>query len=291
MNPINAGAVHESSGALPILWWHGGNQKRTLNFHNVHRCCLHSNAPMVCLRLLSRLRRKRQRLPGWAGQGVHGGRLPNGAAHGAGSPRGAVRCFPLHVCLHYSLARTAPPRFSRGARVLLCFWPSVASAAACILLIPIALADDQTHLTGRSLIIGAYAGRMRLFASLLFCSAWMLVVYCPFARMVWGGGFLEGLGLIDFAGGVVIHVTAGASALVAAHVIGPRARFAAAGGPPPPSNVACVMAGTGLIWTAWLAFNGGSTPTGVSPQVYSRWWLLPPLRPPAYRLTTFPVAL
>lgn len=55
------------------------------------------------------------------------------------------------------------------------------------------------------LVVGAYAGRVRFAASVLFCVAWMLVVYCPFAHMVWGGGFLEQAGLIDFAGGVVIH--------------------------------------------------------------------------------------
>ena len=87
------------------------------------------------------------------------------------------------------------------------------------------------------LIVGATAGRMRLFPSILMMAAWMLAVYCPFARIVWGGGYLEQLGLIDFAGGVVIHVTAGAAALAAAQVLGPRARFTSTGGarsaPPP----------------------------------------------------------
>jgi Amt family ammonium transporter len=63
------------------------------------------------------------------------------------------------------------------------------------------------------LIIGAYVGRMRFFPSIALCAGWMLAVYCPFARMVWGGGLLEHLGLIDFAGGIVIHITAGAAAL------------------------------------------------------------------------------
>lgn len=117
------------------------------------------------------------------------------------------------------------------------------------------------------IIIGAYAGRMRFFASLLFCALWMFAVYVPFARMVWGGGLLEHLGLIDFAGGVVIHVTAGAASLVAAQVIGPRLQFAAEGGkPPPPGNLIAMMCGSGLFWVCWLAFCGGSTPSPVSPE-------------------------
>ena len=112
-------------------------------------------------------------------------------------------------------------------------------------------------------LIGSYVGRMKFSASVLFCVAWMLAVYVPFARMVWGGGFLHTIGLIDFAGGVVIHVTAGVSALVAAQVIGPRKRFAA-GEVGPGHNLVAIMAGTGIIWTAWLGFNGGSVPNGVS---------------------------
>ncbi len=114
-------------------------------------------------------------------------------------------------------------------------------------------------------IVGAYAGRMRFSASVLFCAAWMLTVYCPFARMVWGGGFLEQVGLIDFAGGVVIHITAGIAALVSAKMLGPRQLFTD-GKVGPGHSVPAVMAGTGMIWATWLAFNGGSVPTGVSPQ-------------------------
>lgn len=90
-------------------------------------------------------------------------------------------------------------------------------------------------------------------------------MYVPFARMVWGGGFLHQAGLIDFAGGVVIHVTAGVSALVAAHVIGPRKRFTA-GTLAPAHSTVMIMAGAGLIWATWLCFNGGSVPSGVSPE-------------------------
>jgi len=81
--------------------------------------------------------------------------------------------------------------------------------------------------------------------------------------MVWGGGFLHALGLIDFAGGVVIHFTAGASALVAAHVVRPRKAFLN-NGVAPAHNTVAILAGTGIIWTAWLGFNGGSVPSGAS---------------------------
>jgi Amt family ammonium transporter len=146
-------------------------------------------------------------------------------------------------------------------------------------------------------IVGAYAGRMRFSASVLFCAAWMLTVYCPFARMVWGGGFLEQIGLIDFAGGVVIHVTAGMSALVAAKMVGPRRVFTATSGDVGAGHSPIMMmAGTGLIWAAWLGFNGGSTPTGVSAQAAwvflttmsagaaggAAWLLLDTFAPPAH---------
>ena len=114
-------------------------------------------------------------------------------------------------------------------------------------------------------IVGAYACRMKFSASILFCLAWMLAVYVPFARMMWGGGFLHQVGMIDLAGGLVIHVTAGISALVAAQFIGPRKRFTA-GAVEPPHNIVAVMAGTGIIWTAWLGFNSGSVPSGVTPE-------------------------
>ena len=120
-------------------------------------------------------------------------------------------------------------------------------------------------------VVGAYACRMKFSASILFCMAWMIAVYVPFARMVWGGGFLHQIGLIDFAGGVVIHVTAGVSALVAAQVIGPRKSFTA-GKVAPPHNLVAVMVGAGIIWASWLGFNGGSTPSGVGPE--SAWVFL-----------------
>ena len=117
------------------------------------------------------------------------------------------------------------------------------------------------------LIIGAYAGRMRFFPSIALCAGWMLAVYCPFARMVWGGGLLEQMGLVDFAGGIVIHITAGFAALVAAMYMRPRRRLPKSHGPP---NLVSIMVGTGLIWATWLAFNAGSTPTS-APGMHLAW--------------------
>ncbi len=107
------------------------------------------------------------------------------------------------------------------------------------------------------LIVGAYAERTRFSAVLLFSSLWLLLVYCPIAHWVWGGGWLAELGVVDFAGGLVIHLCAGASALVAALVIGPRHRFAK-GEPTIPHSMVMAFAGIGLLWVGWFGFNGGS---------------------------------
>ncbi len=108
-----------------------------------------------------------------------------------------------------------------------------------------------------ALIVGAYAERTRFSAVLLFSALWLLLVYCPVAHWVWGGGWLAELGVADFAGGLVIHLCAGASALVAAIVIGPRKRFAT-GEPTIPHSMMMSFAGIGLLWVGWFGFNGGS---------------------------------
>ena len=107
-----------------------------------------------------------------------------------------------------------------------------------------------------ALIVGSFVERMRFSAVLLFTAIWSLLVYAPVAHWVWGGGWLGELGLLDFAGGIVVHVTAGTSALVAALVLGPRRGF-----PdhiPPPHNMTLTIAGAAMLWVGWLGFNGGS---------------------------------
>ena len=107
-----------------------------------------------------------------------------------------------------------------------------------------------------ALIVGAFAERMRFSAVLLFAGAWSLLVYAPVAHWVWGGGLLSEWGLMDFAGGTVVHITAGVAAVVAAVTLGPRRGFP--GHTQPPHNMTLTFAGAAMLWVGWLGFNGGS---------------------------------
>ena len=107
-----------------------------------------------------------------------------------------------------------------------------------------------------ALISGAVVGRMRFGAYVAFISFWGLLVYAPVAHWVWGGGWLAGLGALDFAGGTVVHVNAGAAAITAALVLGPRTDYGKQA--MLPHNVPFVLLGAGLLWFGWMGFNGGS---------------------------------
>ena len=107
-----------------------------------------------------------------------------------------------------------------------------------------------------ALIIGAYVERIRFAAVLVISALWLLVVYAPVAHWVWGGGWLAKLGVMDFAGGIVVHVTAGVSALVIAWMIQPRHEFPH--GIRPPHAPWMVMVGASLLWVGWFGFNAGS---------------------------------
>jgi Amt family ammonium transporter len=107
-----------------------------------------------------------------------------------------------------------------------------------------------------ALIIGGFAERMKFSAVLLFSAIWLLVVYAPITHWVWGGGWLGEMGLLDFAGGTVVHITAGVAALVAALVLGPRKGFP--GTAMPPHNMTMTVTGAGMLWVGWFGFNGGS---------------------------------
>ncbi|MBT3309496.1 MAG: ammonium transporter [Gammaproteobacteria bacterium] len=107
-----------------------------------------------------------------------------------------------------------------------------------------------------ALIVGGFAERMKFSAVLLFSAFWLLVVYAPVTHWVWGGGWLGEMGLLDFAGGTVVHVTAGVAALVAALVLGPRKGFP--GTAMPPHNMTMTVTGAGMLWVGWFGFNGGS---------------------------------
>jgi Amt family ammonium transporter len=107
-----------------------------------------------------------------------------------------------------------------------------------------------------ALIVGGFAERMRFSAMLLFSALWMLLVYAPVCHWVWGGGWLGQMGLQDFAGGTVVHITAAVAALVAAVLIGPRRGFGTVA--MPPHNLTLTVAGAGMLWVGWFGFNAGS---------------------------------
>jgi len=107
-----------------------------------------------------------------------------------------------------------------------------------------------------ALVAGSVADRLRFSAFLLFCVFWLLLVYVPVAHWVWGGGFLGTYGVIDFAGGLVVHLNAGIAGLVAAYVVGSRRGYGSEN--LSPHDLTLAVIGTGLLWVGWFGFNGGS---------------------------------
>ncbi len=107
-----------------------------------------------------------------------------------------------------------------------------------------------------ALICGAFADRMKFSALLWFLGLWSLIVYAPIAHWVWGDGFLADAGVLDFAGGTVVHINSGVAALVAALVIGPRTGYPAE--PMAPHNLVLSLVGASLLWVGWFGFNAGS---------------------------------
>jgi ammonium transporter, Amt family len=107
-----------------------------------------------------------------------------------------------------------------------------------------------------ALIIGSYAERIKFSAVLLISGLWLLLVYVPVAHWIWGGGWLAARGVMDYAGGIVVHVTAGVSALAIAVMLGARADFPH--GIRPPHAPWMVMVGASLLWVGWFGFNAGS---------------------------------
>jgi ammonium transporter, Amt family len=107
-----------------------------------------------------------------------------------------------------------------------------------------------------ALITGAFAERMKFSALLLFSLLWSIVVYCPIAHWMWGGGWLGKLGALDFAGGAVVHISSGVSALACAMVLGKRRGYGT--DYMAPHNLPMVLLGTGLLWFGWFGFNAGS---------------------------------
>jgi Amt family ammonium transporter len=112
------------------------------------------------------------------------------------------------------------------------------------------------------LILGAVAERMKFSAFVAFVSIWLLTVYCPLAYMVWGGGWIFDAGAIDFAGGLVVHMSSGFSALAAAIMLGKRKGFGRE--PMLPHNMPLCLIGAGLLWAGWFGFNAGSALSATS---------------------------
>ena len=107
-----------------------------------------------------------------------------------------------------------------------------------------------------ALVAGSVADRLRFSAFLFFCVLWLLLVYVPIAHWVWGGGFLGTYGVIDFAGGTVVHLNAGVAGLVGAYVLGSRRGYGSEN--LAPYDLTLAVVGTGLLWVGWFGFNGGS---------------------------------
>src|SRR5687768_11844918 len=106
------------------------------------------------------------------------------------------------------------------------------------------------------LIVGAYVERIRFGAVLMFSGLWLLLVYAPVCHWIWGGGWLAQMKVMDYAGGLVVHATAGISSLVAVAMLGPRAGFPT--DLHPPHNPGMTMMGAGMLWVGWYGFNAGS---------------------------------
>jgi Amt family ammonium transporter len=107
-----------------------------------------------------------------------------------------------------------------------------------------------------ALVAGSVADRLRFSAYLIFCALWLMLVYVPIAHWVWGGGFLGTYGLLDFAGGTVVHLNAGVAGLTAAYLLGARRGYGHEN--LAPHDLTLAVIGTGLLWVGWFGFNGGS---------------------------------
>jgi Amt family ammonium transporter len=107
-----------------------------------------------------------------------------------------------------------------------------------------------------AIVVGAAADRIRFSAMLWLMALWLLLVYCPVAHWVWGGGFLQKAGVLDFAGGIVVHINAGVAGLVVALVLGPRRGYPTDN--MAPHNLVLTVTGVSLLWVGWFGFNAGS---------------------------------
>jgi Amt family ammonium transporter len=168
----------------------------------------------------------------------------------------------LWVVIGYSLAFTdggAHQQFIGGEGRLLLNGMGVATPAPSAPNIPesvFMMFQLSLAIITPALIAGAFAERMKFSAMMLFMGFWLIAVYCPVAHWVWGGGMLAGKGILDYAGGTVVHLNAGVAGLVAALVLGKRVGFGTAS--LLPHNLVLSLIGASMLWVGWFGFNAGS---------------------------------
>jgi Amt family ammonium transporter len=168
-------------------------------------------------------------------------------------------CSVLWVVIGYSLAFTGEaPAIGTFDRVMLqgLGMDTISPLAKTIPESVFVLYQMTFAIITVALVAGSVADRMRFSAFLWFAAGWLLLVYVPVAHWVWGGGFLGGAGLLDFAGGTVVHLNAGIGGLVACFVLGARRGYGSEN--LAPYDLSLAVIGTGLLWVGWFGFNGGS---------------------------------
>ena len=170
----------------------------------------------------------------------------------------AITCLAsmLWLLLGYSMAFSDGNAFIGGLDKVLFAGVGQDSMSGAIPEVAFAVFQLTFAVITPALVVGGFAERMRFSAMLTFSGLWLLLVYVPVCHWVWGGGWLGELGLLDFAGGTVVHITAGTAALVAALMIGSRSGFPETA--MKPHNMTITVAGAGMLWVGWFGFNGGS---------------------------------
>ncbi|MFT5692866.1 MAG: Amt family ammonium transporter [Oceanicoccus sp.] len=170
----------------------------------------------------------------------------------------AIACMSsiIWVVLGYSLAFTEGSSLIGGMSKALLVGVDVNSVSGDIPETVFIMFQMTFAIITPALIIGGFAERMKFSAVMLFSAIWLIAVYVPVTHWVWGGGWLGEMGLLDYAGGTVVHITAGVGALVAALVLGKRKGFGETA--MPPHNMTMTITGAGMLWVGWFGFNAGS---------------------------------
>ena len=162
----------------------------------------------------------------------------------------------IWVVCGYSLAFGEPNAFWGGFGKMFLIGITVDSVSGTIPESLFVMFQATFAIITPALIVGAFTDRMKFSSMSVFSALWLILVYAPICHNVWGGGYLSNFGIIDFAGGTVVHINAGIAALVACIVIGPRIGYPRT--PMPPHNLALSFIGACMLWIGWFGFNAGS---------------------------------